>query len=303
MAKKKKKHSKKSNSSVAGEQLKKMDSNKKQIRKSNGNKSRYRSKSELINKLKSMEEQGARESMEAAKMFRGSAALVGAAIGMIKTVSDSDDDNIGSTAVNVGIGAAAGYGVARGTGWLAGNDKTGKYIRESINSIKHKSITVGEVSKPLDDEVSSQHMNKTVTAGKDTKPLDDEVSSHSMYKDLTHKDLVKVESEVETKKMLERKAFAKKMENFHSKATVVAAIGATAAIGVASILDVSNDLKHKTREDRMLAYQEENLERQKQQRKKQNKKASYNNVDFGQIAIDMFNERTGHYKMGNSKFQ
>jgi hypothetical protein len=259
-------------------------------KKNSGKKEPYKAKAEVAKEIEEMRKTEAAKAAEKiigsdhiqsfmAGKYRGKAALVGAALGLVKTMGDTDDDDIFSTVGNAAVGAGLAYGAARGAEAMT-NDK--------------------DAQKAIDQGLKDA--NKKVTASKIGRELDKDASEKDMYKELTAQDLQKIKQEAEAKKTLDKQSFIKKAKNIKGKAGMIAAIGA-AAIGVASVMDTSNDLKHKTREGRMVAYEEENLQRRKQQRDNDAKKAGYGHVDWGQLPIDMFNERIGHYKMGNSKFQ
>lgn len=175
------------------------------------------------------------------------------------------------------------------------------------NLLKDERITVKDVAK---DKETIREMKMTRGKAKEIQQAAKEVNGQkkkialkgNKTTEITVKDVQEIKTLTDSKYALKKQAWIKKRKNFQSKANIVAAIGAT-AIGIASIMDVSNDLRHKNREDRMVNYEEENLERKKQQRRKDAKKTNYNYVDWGQLPIDLYNERSGHHKMGNSKFQ
>lgn len=78
---------------------------------------------------------------------------------------------------------------------------------------------------------------------------------------------------------------------------------AVASIAVGGLLDLglsaNENLDVAAQKSGLRQRNEQSMEQAAQNRKEN----GYGHVDMGQIAIDMFNQRTGHYKMGNAKFQ
>lgn len=76
------------------------------------------------------------------------------------------------------------------------------------------------------------------------------------------------------------------------------------AIGAAGVADMAMDAgeKHKVKE-------QQHINRQKQiDKDKKSEKYSYAGTEyqpgaFGDVVLEMFNQRSGHYKMGNAKFK
>lgn len=114
-------------------------------------------------------------------------------------------------------------------------------------------------------------------------------------------DMTQGDTKTKATENAQKESSKKKSKNFSGKLGVLAAIGAT-TIGAASLLDTSRGLREDARAERMKAQQEENLIKQRNMQRRNREEMGYGNVDFGQMAIDMFNERIGHHKMGNSKF-
>lgn len=94
---------------------------------------------------------------------------------------------------------------------------------------------------------------------------------------------------------------ANKLNRFKGKA----AIGIAALIGVGALASTSNKLHHEVRTDQQLAEAEKKLTRKtNNENEMMSEMFGWNkNVNMGQLAIDMFNDRIGHHLMGNAKFQ
>lgn len=115
-------------------------------------------------------------------------------------------------------------------------------------------------------------------------------------------DQQKEEVKVKGQKEINADVEYRKVKSGWSKMKLAGAIGLT-AFGVASVLDVKKELDQDKAVERMKNIQEKEKKSRHKDERDMMKQFGYGNVDFGQMAIDMFNERIGHYKMGNSKFQ
>lgn len=72
--------------------------------------------------------------------------------------------------------------------------------------------------------------------------------------------------------------------------------------GAATVMDVGQRAKERMEAENIKAQQEKNLKKKQERQKQKNKEKSYGYIDDGEILFDLFNARTGHYKMGNAKF-
>lgn len=154
-----------------------------------------------------------------------------------------------------------------------------------------------QMDKRQEQEVSNYINQKTSQAESEHVAYQDEKKQR-----VTNSDLVKEDVKIEGKKILDANAEVRRVNNTFGKMKLAGVIGLT-AFGVASVLDVQKELREARQVERMKNIQEENAyEKQKEERKTMSQ-FGYGNVDFGQMAIDMFDQRIGHYKMGNSKFQ
>ena len=77
-------------------------------------------------------------------------------------------------------------------------------------------------------------------------------------------------------------------------------IGTTALLGMAN-----NQLRKAKAENVKKDYEKQRIQEQKEEQKRREKYrqgVSFGNVNAGEIAFQLFEQRTGHHKMGNSKF-
>jgi hypothetical protein len=75
------------------------------------------------------------------------------------------------------------------------------------------------------------------------------------------------------------------------------------AVGIGAVLDISNRLDQSKETARMVTDQEKKLAQRTTKEATSLKRDSHDYVDVGEIVMEMFNERIGHHKMGNAKFQ
>lgn len=212
-------------------------------------------------------------------------ALGGAAVGMAKTATDDTDDNLGSTAAKSAVGAGIALGGYHGAKYALDKFEYGS-VSEIVEKAQQK---LGQAKKEI------QHATSEGQATKIAQNADNKGSVKTG-------DVSKIDVEVKHDSALKDQATKKKMNNWLGKAKLAGAIG-LGAFAVASVMDTSETLAEKKRTTRMTEEQERNLNRKISREERNQKQHAYGHVDFGQMAIDLFNERTGHHKMGNAKFQ
>ena len=88
------------------------------------------------------------------------------------------------------------------------------------------------------------------------------------------------------------------------KFTRVAAIGTAAVVGTGTILHMANNRSNKKRAEEQVEEQERNQRRRERRaRKYMYAGTGYKPETFNGFVQDMFNQRSGHHKMGNAKFK
>jgi len=213
----------------------------------------------------------------------GFAMKTGAALGLANTLLNDDDEGMIGTSMNMAVGAGLGYMADRLADRLYNNRDILKSMFQATDvTLAEKAMTVADFVLTNQEEVESvrKEYERKLTAGKVEK-------EHIQAKTENHLDDVRV-----TKK-------AKKLLSA-GKAAGMIGLGAFA---VASILDTWDELHQDVRVERQKAIQERNLTRQMNREKRELAKQGYGNIDLGSIVLDMWEERIGHYKMGNAKFQ
>lgn len=145
---------------------------------------------------------------------------------------------------------------------------------------------------------SMREVYREVPKQESQRVVDQEEKKSTISVSDQQKETIKVKGQKEINADVEYR----KVKSGWSKMKLAGAIGLT-AFGVASVLDVKKELDQDKAVERMKNMQEKELKSRQSSERDMMKQFGYGNVDFGQMAIDMFNERIGHYKMGNSKFQ
>ena len=118
---------------------------------------------------------------------------------------------------------------------------------------------------------------------------------------ITASDVNKVETKAAGKAVIDSEKALARAKKVHSKLGVVAAIGMT-TFASATILDISKDLNEKKKISRDLAQQEKQLQKKQNEERKAQKSMAYGAMDLSNLNFDLFENRVGHYKMGNSKY-
>jgi hypothetical protein len=73
-------------------------------------------------------------------------------------------------------------------------------------------------------------------------------------------------------------------------------------IAVGTVADIGLRLHDHAEAKNMEYHQEQNLKKAHKEDRKSYAQTRASYIDMGQISMDLFNNRTGHYKMGNAKF-
>lgn len=90
-----------------------------------------------------------------------------------------------------------------------------------------------------------------------------------------------------------------------AKGVRIGAKGIAGLIAVGTMMSISNSLQKDVRTERMKRDEEQQLVRkERENQRNQRDLFGYNKpTDFGQLVLDMWDDRIGHHKMGNAKFQ
>ena len=75
------------------------------------------------------------------------------------------------------------------------------------------------------------------------------------------------------------------------------------ALGAATFLDITDGLESDRRASEERGHQEQELKKKQAKERQRQRQESYGYTDYGQIVLEQWEKRIGHYAMGNSKFQ
>lgn len=75
------------------------------------------------------------------------------------------------------------------------------------------------------------------------------------------------------------------------------------ALGAATFLDITDGLEADRRAAEERGHQEQELKKKQSTERKRQRQEGYGYTDYGQIVLEQWEKRIGHYAMGNSKFQ
>jgi hypothetical protein len=158
-------------------------------------------------------------------------------------------------------------------------NKKGKFIN------KKPEVSTADVAKVVDKNTTKEMIRKAdaqMTTGKYTRYM---AQSHRSETRLLDEDRIRDK--------------ALKAKNLKG----VLSIAAMSAVGIGAVLDISNRLDQSKETARMVTDQEKKLAQRTTKEATSLKRDSHDYVDVGEIVMEMFNERIGHHKMGNAKFQ
>lgn len=180
--------------------------------------------------------------------------------------------------------------------------KVSSFLRNNRGKIFMGAIGAGVTSSMFDNDDD----NLLSSAGKGLKTglyaTGASIAGEALFKSQTVQDLVNSEVNSSNKVKVDPAERKQKLNKIGAKGIGSLKYGAM-AIGAAALLDVGQRLFDNHSAHVMENEQEKKLkEKQKRQREKNNKQ-SYGYLDQGDIVLEMFEARTGHYKMGNARYQ
>ena len=122
-----------------------------------------------------------------------------------------------------------------------------------------------------------------------------------LYSSVTTGDMARVDAKTRGRKVLSVEAEKRWQRRKASQLGVAARIGMV-AVGAATLMDIGHRISEDKKADLDRAEQEEQLKMKMQAERQRNHQKSYGYVDMGQIAIQQWEKRIGHYAMGNARF-
>lgn len=122
-----------------------------------------------------------------------------------------------------------------------------------------------------------------------------------LYNSVTSGDMARVEAKTRGRKVLSAQQEKRWQRRKATQLGVAARIGLV-AVGAATLLDIASDLNDDKKASIERGQQEEQLQERLRSERQRNHQKSYGYVDYGQIAIQQWEKRIGHYAMGNARF-
>lgn len=198
----------------------------------------------------------------------------GAALGIGKTIFDSDDDNFATTSLNTIIGAQLGY-----------------MSNELVDYLMTKTKIENKKQKKEARLNSSQQESRAMVKDKVTSATGE---------------TTKIKANAQAEATLKAHANTQKYKKALMKVKTIGKFG-LGAFALATLLDLNERAERKIRAEEMVKQQEKNVRRKIRQLSDQSKRHSSVIEEAkkigGEMVFELFNERIGHYKMGNAKFQ
>lgn len=176
-----------------------------------------------------------------------------------------------------------------------------KFLKRNQGKIALGAIGLGLAKSVIDGEeddiVSSAE--KGIKSGAITAGIS--YGAQHLLKTETVQDLVKGEVSDVGKSIIKKANTQRKMIAGGGKLKTAYKIGLY-AMGAATVLDVAQRAGDTLESANIKREEEHKLKEKRRKQQKKNKQYSYGHIDQGEIVFDLFNQRTGHYKMGNAKF-
>lgn len=174
-------------------------------------------------------------------------------------------------------------------------------LKQNRGKIALGAIGVGAVKAFLDNE--DDELGTTVEKSVKSAALISGISygAEHLFKTETVQDLVRGEVS-DVNKSVRLKVDAERMIKAGNKAGHF--LRTKGAVGLAgfTLLDLAERGMDHHSATELKAQEEYDIKLREKQKKKKQQQYAYGHIDQGEIVFDLFNQRTGHYKMGNAKF-
>ncbi|MFE4029186.1 hypothetical protein ACFX4N_23815 [Priestia sp. YIM B13551] len=176
-----------------------------------------------------------------------------------------------------------------------------KFLKKNQRRIALGAVGVGLAKSVIDGE--DDDLVSSTAKGLKTGALAAGLSygAEHLLKTQTVQDLVKGEVLSESERVARDVRVRRKMIAGGGRAANALKIGLY-AMGAATVLDVGQRAGDHLEAEELKRREERKFAERRKKQKQKNKQYSYGHIDQGEIVMDLFNARTGHYKMGNAKF-
>lgn len=231
------------------------------------------------------------------RMPKKIATVVGAgvALGTIHTLTDDVDDNLLSTGLKVG-----GYTAAIGGTYAV----IRRYNKQDVEQRRKREDHWKDVRDRYERQTSTMEKNywkeheKLVKQGYSDDKATYELKKRGVPNTNSRERAFKKLGGIEVTKEMVKEERAVRTAKGVMRAGKIG-VGITALGGLVS---AAHSVKQSHDAKQMVEKQTEQQERNKQRKKQEMARYGYGNVDMGNIVLEMFEERTGHHRMGDSKF-
>lgn len=226
----------------------------------------------------------------------GAVLGIGTGLGMTHATFDNTDDNLLSTGMKVaGYTAAVGTGVGLFSRW-GGKDKALDQKREAYwEMVKERYEEQAKNAGKAFDSKKELLMERGMSEEKAVAHLKRKGTDNERTKLERGKKHVK--DPIQLKEAVHEEKVVKTARNTMRFAKI--GVGVTALGGIVS---AAHSVKQSHDARQMVKAQEEKQYRDKRRKQEEIARYGYGQVDMGNVVLQMFEERTGHHRMGNSKF-
>lgn len=166
-------------------------------------------------------------------------------------------------------------------------------VIERINEVKNR----GKDSEPENAQANSKITVSDIEKEKIMLEHENSMNQTKITVSDVEKEKLKLQHETSM-----RQASEKRIKGWATKSKVTGLVG-LGAFALASVMDTSEALNEKKDVSRMTEEQERNLAKKQKQEEKNQSQYAYGHLNAGDIVGEMWNNRLGHHKMGNAKFQ
>lgn len=235
--------------------------------------------------------------------FKGKlgAGAAGMAAGLVFAGMNGQEDGVIGTASTMVAGG--GLGLIGAELFEAKHEKAEKPpvkgfpINEDIQKIIKSKTGID-----LKDYVEEKEAHKETARVEAEAQATNVAQQGEKHKQITVGDTAKEVPKVKQDNSFNAQNSEKRVKGWARKTKLAGAVG-LGAFALASVMDTADGFSADKRVSRMKAEQEERLTKKQNQEESSQKQYSYGHMDMGDMVFEMFNNRIGHHKMGNAKFQ
>lgn len=173
---------------------------------------------------------------------------------------------------------------------------------KKLDDITSKEVVDGPEMKDVTEKAVDTKETEVKAEPKDVKKQSEDIAHNKDKNDTTTvKDVNRVDGLTEHEISQKAIASQRRITGWKEKAKVVGALG-LGAFAVATALDISERLDHKTNTSKQVNEEKHNKQKQAHQQRMDQWKQSYGYINMGDMVHQMFQDRIGHHQMGNAKF-